>query len=243
MSFKTWERILWEPYNKIAEILMSENLPNTNWKELKEVEEKARVRTDIASYLRTMFLETVKSKPSLIVELGVKHGFSTFALSRAAIVTGATLVSVDIRDYSKSLDWEDWIFVQMDDVEFAKQFPAWCQERSIEPSIDVLFIDTSHAYEHTKEEIATFFPLLSANAKVMFHDTYTPEWYRRRDYTVDRAYGVPLRSCKRGVSKAIEEYFGRSFNEKEKFVEYISGWLIEHDPVCNGLMILKRITH
>lgn len=237
MAIKPWQRILLAPYNKIAEKVMSENLPNTTWKELREVEEKARVRTDIASHLRTIFLETVKSKPNLIVELGVKKGFSAFALSRAAIATGATLVSVDIRDHSKSLDWEDWIFVQMDDIDFAKQFPAWCLERKIEPSIDVLFIDTTHTYEHAKKEIAAFSPYLSEKAKVIFHDTNCSDWYRRRNFTIDRSY-----DSKRGVIRAIEDYFGRTFNEKERFVEVIGGWLIEHDPVCNGLMILKRIT-
>lgn len=236
MALTPWQRRLLEPYNKIAETIMSENL-TTEWKELREVEEKARVRTDIASHLRTIFLETVKSKPKLIVELGVKKGFSAFALSRAAIVTGAVLVSVDIRDFSKSSDWEDWIFVQMDDIDFAKQFPAWCKERKIEPSIDVLFIDTSHEYEHTKKEIAAFFPLLSANATVILHDTNCSDWYRRRNYTIDRSY-----DAKRRVIKATEEYFGKSFNEKEEFMELIDGWLIEHDPICNGLMILNRIT-
>ena len=235
MALTPWQRRLLEPYNRIAETIMSENL-TTDWKELREVEEKAKVRTDTASHLRTLFLETVESRPKLIVELGVKHGFSTFALSRAAIVTGARLVSLDIRDHSTSSDWEDWIFVQMDDIDFAKQFPTWCLERKIEPAIDVLFVDTSHTYEHTKKEIAAFFPLLSASAKVMFHDTNCSDWYRRRDFTIDRSY-----DAKREVIRAIEDYFGRSFDEKKRFVEFIDGWLVEHDPICNGLMILKRI--
>jgi len=219
----------------MAETLVSGNVPATNWTELMEVQEKAKVRTDVASHLRTIFLETVESRPTLIVELGVKKGFSTFALSRAAIVAGAVLVSVDIRDHSRSSDWDDWLFVQMDDLDFAKRFPAWCAERKIVPSIDVLFIDTSHEYEHTKKEIAAFFPLLSANAKVMFHDTNCSDWYRRRNLTIDRGS-----DSKRSVIRAIEDYFGRPFNEKQRFVQFVDGWLIEHDPICNGLMIMKR---
>lgn len=235
MSLSRWQKILLNPYNKIAETLMSENISTTNWKELNEVEIKSKVRTDIASHLRSIFLETVESKPNLIVELGVKKGFSTFALSRAGIITGALLVSVDIRDFSKSLDWEDWIFVKMDDIKFAEQFPDWCQARKINPSIDVIYIDTSHEYEHTKKEIAAFFPFLSPKAKVIFHDTNCSGWYRRRDFTIDYSY-----DSKRGVIKAIEDYFERPFNEKERFVEFIDGWLIEHDPICNGLLIMRR---
>lgn len=236
MALTRWQRIALEPYNRIVEALLSENLPATNWKELREVQEKAKVRTDVASHLRTVFLETVGSRPNLIVELGVKKGFSTFALSKAAMVVGAVLVSVDKRNFSKSSDWEDWSFVQMEDLDFAKQFPAWCAERKIAPSIDVLFIDTSHEYEHTKKEIAAFFPLLSANAKVMFHDTNCSDWYRRKNFTVDRSY-----DNKRGVIRAIEDHFGRPFNEKQRFVQFVDGWLIEHDPICNGLMIMRRI--
>lgn len=236
MALRRWQRIVLEPYNRVVETLISGDLPTTDWMEIKEVEEKAKVRTDIASHLRTIFLETVENRPNLIVELGVKKGFSTFALSRAAIVTGAVLVSVDIRDFSRSSHWDAWIFVQMDDLEFAMQFPDWCRERDIEPSIDVLFIDTSHEYEHTKQEIAAFFPLLSINATVIFHDTNNCGWYRRENWTIDHAG-----DCKRGVIKAVADYFGRPFNEKERFVESIDGWLIKHDPICNGLMIVKRI--
>ena len=208
----------------------------TKWEELKQVNAKAKAMTDIASHLETLFRQTVESRPKLIVELGVKHGCSTFALSRAAIVTGAVLVSVDNRDFSRSLDWDQWIFLQMDDLDFAKQFPTWCLERKIEPSIDVLFIDTDHTYEHTKEVMTSFWPLLAGHAKVMFHDTNCSGIYRRRDFTIDRSY-----DSQRGVITAIEEYFGRMFNEKKQFEEFIDGWLIRHDPICNGLMTLTRI--
>ena len=208
----------------------------TKWEELKQVNAKAKAMTDIASHLETLFRQTVESRPKLIVELGVKHGCSTFALSRAAIVTGAVLVSIDNRDFSRSLDWDQWIFLQMDDLDFAKQFPTWCLERKIEPSIDVLFIDTNHTYEHTKEVMTSFWPLLAGHAKVMFHDTNCSGFYRRRDFTIDRSY-----DSQRGVITAIEEYFGRMFNEKKQFEEFIDGWLIRHDPICNGLMTLTRI--
>lgn len=207
-------------------------------REIKADSRKAKVRTDISSHLRTIFMETVESSPHLIVELGVKKGFSTFALSRAAMVTGATLVSVDARDFSTSLNWEKWQFVQMDDLDFAQQFPMWCLERKIKPSIDVLFIDSSHKHEHTKKEIAAFASFFSASVKVMFHDTNCSDWYRRRNFTIDRSH-----DAKRGVIKAIEDYLGSSFNEKKKFVEIVNGWLIKHDPICNGLMIMKKIIY
>ena len=236
MALTPWQKRLLAPYNRFVETFVPDNLPQTTWPELKQVEEKARVRTDIASHLRNMFLYTVSSQPDLIVELGTKKGFSAYALSRAAIVTGATFVSVDNRDFSKALSWDQWIFVQMDDIEFARQFPTWCSERQLESTIDVLFIDTSHTYEHTKAEIAAYFPLLSSRGRVMFHDTNCSDWYLRRNLTIDRSY-----DSKRGVIRAIEDYFGRSFDEKNRFNQFIDGWWIHHDPICNGLMTLTKI--
>jgi len=236
MGLTVWQRVLLGPYNKVAASLSKENKLFTDWKELKQVVLKSKENSDISSHMVRIFIETVKAKPKLIIELGTKRGCSTYALSQAAIVTNANLISVDIKDCSKSSEWENWVFVQMDDIVFSKQFVTWCKQRKINPVIDVLFIDTSHTYDHTKKEIAAFFPYLSKNAKVIFHDTNCSDWYRRTNKTIDRSY-----DAKRGVIKPIEEYFGKEFNEKERFIEFINGWLIDHDPICNGLTILKKI--
>jgi cephalosporin hydroxylase len=236
MALKPWQKHLLEPYNFIVERLLKNRVPQTHWKELLEVQARAKKRTDVSSNLRKIFLETVKSKPKVIVELGVKSGESTFAFSRAAMVTDAKLISVDIRDHSDSCDWDKWIFVQMDDLKFAKQFKTWCKKRKIPSTIDVLFIDTAHTYEHTKKEIKAYFPLLSKQAKVFFHDSNLSGWYRRSNFTIDKAW-----DCKRQVIRAIEEYLGVDFKEKNDFVEYAKGWMIENIAYCNGLLILEKI--
>ncbi len=236
MGLRRWQKYLLEPYNLLIENVMKERFDDTHCPELKQVEEKSRLRVDMASHLRPIFLETVESNPNLIVELGTKTGMSTFALSRAAMVTGATLLSVDFRDCSDALDWDKWNFVHMDDVAFSKQFPEWASERDIKPSIDVLFIDTSHEYNHTKNEIAVYEPFFSKDVKVIFHDSNCSGWYIRKNFTIDKSY-----DCKRGVIHALEDFFGTSFNEKREFVEIRNGWLIKHNPKCNGLFIMKRI--
>src|SRR5262249_8225440 len=123
--------------------------------ELKEIEDHAlQFPSDISDHLPTIFSEAVALHPRLIVELGVRGGESRFALERVARVTGSALVSVDIDDCTSVCNESPgWYFVKSDDIEFAQTFPEWCAQREIEPRIDVLFIDTSHIFEHTVSEI------------------------------------------------------------------------------------------
>ena len=110
-------------------------------------------QTDISDHLETLFVESLDIKSRLIVELGVGDGESTYVLERIANLWGANLVSVDIADCQKVSSFKDRVFIQKDDIAFATEFTNWCKQRNIEPSIDFLFIDTSHLYDHTVAEI------------------------------------------------------------------------------------------
>lgn len=112
-----------------------------------------KTKTDISDHLETLFMESLSVESRLIVELGVGDGESTFILERVANLWGAKLVSVDIEDCQKVSSFKDRIFIKQDDISFAAEFPAWCGQRGISPVIDVLFIDTSHLYDHTVAEI------------------------------------------------------------------------------------------
>jgi cephalosporin hydroxylase len=147
-------------------------------------------------------------------------------------------VSVDLTDCSRAVDWDGWLFVQRDDVQFAREFEAWCRERRIEPVIDVLFIDTSHYFDHTLEEIRGYFPFLADHAKVFFHDTNINDFIYRQDGTIDLGWDND-----RGVIKALEVYFDRKFNEKEEFIDFVSPFIIKHYPYCCGLTVLEKVAH
>src|SRR5581483_12486208 len=103
---------------------------------------------------------------------------------------------------------------------FAGRFPTWCAEHGIEPGIDVLFIDTSHLYEHTKQEIAAWFPLLAPEARVFFHDTNLKGVFFRRDGSMGLGW-----DNQRGVIRAIEEHLGTRLPEKRDFIDARAGWL------------------
>ncbi len=118
--------------------------------------------SDISGHLLRIYDTVVRKSPKIIVELGVRGGMSTFALSRAAQDIGATLISIDIEDCSKSCDWDKWVFLRMDDLDFADMFKN---------KIDVLFIDTSHTFDHTINELERFLPKMNKRGVIIMHDT------------------------------------------------------------------------
>lgn len=209
----------------------------TDMNEFDEVRHMALRNSDINDHLVNLFMESLSVSPKLIVELGVRRGSSTKVLERVAKIFKADLVSVDLLDYSGISSYEHWHFVRGDDITFAKNFPVWCQEQGMEPMIDILFIDTSHQYEHTVAEIGNWFPYLSPRAKVFFHDTNLRKAFVRRDGTIDRAA-----DNNRGVIRAIEKYLSTSFfPEKRDFLTVHKGWIIKHYAYENGWTILERL--
>ncbi|HET9182634.1 MAG TPA: class I SAM-dependent methyltransferase [Candidatus Angelobacter sp.] len=205
--------------------------------ELKQIEEHAALEsTDICDHLATIFGEALAARPGLIVELGVRGGETRFVFEKVSQLTGSALVSADIEDCSSVCSPSPrWHFVQKDDVQFAAEFPAWCRSRGIDPQIDVLFIDTSHIYEHTVCEIKAWFPLLAPKCKVIFHDTNMGNYYRQQNGTIRKGW-----DNQRGVIRAIEEHLGTRFNEKISFVTTVNEWLVRHWPYCSGLTVMER---
>lgn len=195
----------------------------------------ATKRTDISDHLETLFLESLDINSKLIVELGVGDGESTFVLERVARFWGAGLVSVDIEDCRDVSSYAKRIFVKQDDISFAGIFKDWCRERMLAPEIDILFIDTSHLYDHTVAEISSWFPFLAERSKVFFHDTNMKAVFSRRDGTTGQGW-----DNERGVIRAIEEYFETSFDESSDFSAALNGWLIRHYAICNGFMVMER---
>ena len=204
-------------------------------KTLKAVQKRSARETDICDHLETIFLECLNMQPRLIVELGVGDGESTFVLERVARLWKAKLISVDIADCKKVSSYRQRIFVQRDDIEFAHQFSDFCKVNNMDHRIDILFIDTSHLYDHTFQEIRCWFPFLASRSKVIFHDTNMKEVFHRKNGSTGCGW-----NNERGVIRAIEEYFNRPFNEETNFAEIGEGWFVRHYAHCNGLMIMER---
>jgi len=211
------------------------NSPSSVSLELREIREFAKQPNDINEHLELIFTESLLIWPKLIVELGVRTGTSTFVFERVASVCGASIISADLEDCSSTSSHPRRHFFQGDDVQFAASFKDFCRQRGIVPSVDVLFIDTSHYYEHTLEEIQAWFPLLSPRAKVLFHDTNLRLIGRRRDGCV----GLGWENA-RGVVRAIEKHLSITLDETRECTEYTTGWLVRHWPHCHGFTVLDR---
>lgn len=226
--------------NTFIDIKTHKSYVSSGLKELNEIKKHSTVLTDMSSHLETLFIESLAVKPELIVELGIRTGESTFVLERVAKLCRSKLVSVDAEDCSHISSYKEWLFIQKDDIEFAKEFENWCKINRIEPKIDILFIDTSHLFEHTFQEIKFWFPFLSNRSKVFFHDTNLKKIYLRKDGSMGTTHGF---YNERGVIRALEKYFNESFNEKENFVDFRKDWLIKHYSYCSGFTILEKICH
>lgn len=157
--------------------------------------------SDISEHLLQIYDTVVANSPKIIIELGVRTGMSTFALSRAAQDVGAILISVDIEDCSKYCDWNKWKFVQMDDLDFADRFNQ---------NIDILFVDTDHAFRHTVSELKKFLPKMNKKGVIIVHDTNIQDPVIRS--RVESRVGGDIR-----VGNAIDLVFGIRGNWKTNF--------------------------
>ncbi len=203
---------------------------------------KNAVDTDISDHLSELFFDVVNAAPRLIVELGTRGGESTRVLLAAAEGLGARVLSVDNAECSQielpSGLAPRWTFVKSDDVSFGKDsFAPWCAEQGLAPQADLIFLDTSHQYQHTVAELAVWLPLLKVGGTILFHDTNMRAWMYRR---LDNSLGVGAYND-RGVIRAIEEVVGRTYDENTSFCDLTDHYLIRHRPHCNGYTLMKRL--
>lgn len=198
--------------------------------------------SDISDHVPILFSETVAAQPKLVVELGTRGGESTRALLAGALRCGAKMLSIDVDPCGDPPGLPDdaraiWTFIQHDDVSFGRdRFVPWCEAQGLAPQIDVLFIDTSHLYEHTKDELAVWLPYVAPSGVTLFHDTAMSPAYLRNDGSIGFGW-----DNERGVIRAIEEYVGRRYDENRYFVDIADDWLIRHDPKSSGFTVMQRL--
>lgn len=138
---------------------------------------------DIIDHLDYLRQVTLLVEAEYILELGTRTGTSTQAFVDAANILNAKVVSVDIDPTVIHLVPErvrsnsHWKFVNKDSLEFVP-----------ERNIDVLFIDTSHTYIRTLEELRRYAPGVTRNGVILLHDTISyPEVMKAiEDYMAEK---------------------------------------------------------
>lgn len=211
---------------------------------------------DISSHLPILFVYGILKQPKYIVECGVRSGESTRSFAKIANHMDAQLIGVDIdcaanavyRRYDNvnaafRFESVNARFFCMDDRKFPEYFRS--EERYNGKQIDIIFIDTSHFYEHTLEEITLFLPLLSDHGLMIFHDSNVAPLKNNTTYwRINNTFGS-ANGQMWGVAQAIKEYFSFDFNELEYCNQTVSArglsWHIIHYPYCNGLTIIEKL--
>lgn len=131
-----------------------------------EYERLCETPSDIYLHL-PKFVEAVHTyNAQHVIELGTRTGVSTVAWLYALEQTGGHLTSVDIDSKPPIGDHPHWLFIQGDDMN-----PEISSR--LEPA-DIVFIDTSHHYEHTLRELHTYRWLVKPGGLIMCHDTELP---------------------------------------------------------------------
>ena len=200
----------------------------------------ANPKSDISEHLNLLYFYLHSAKPRNILELGTRGGESTKVLEKYCRDMNIVGKSFDL---DAAPDWlmnsKNWKHFVGDDIHLGATLTStqmW-PDGSEFTHLDFIFLDTSHEYGHTKEELEIYVPLLKNGiGAIAFHDTnLTSSPTIRLDGTVGFGW-----DNKRGVARAIEEYFGFKFVEESLQVQSISNgeFLFYHQPWCNGFSVL-----
>lgn len=151
------------------------------------VDFRARCDTwsDIVDWMPTLHDTVARYPQAQVLELGVRSGNSTAAFLAAVDAVDGHLWSVDINWPSVPDWWREtgrWTLLVGDDVN-----PALTPD--LPERVDVLFIDTSHHYEHTLAELRAHVGRVKPGGTVLMHDTELemPDGYRGEPLPVARA--------------------------------------------------------
>lgn len=139
------------------------------WYRMLEDEYESRVAawSDIQGQMPLLRSWARRYDAPAIAELGTRSGQSTSALLAGASATGGHVWSVDNGPVDVPSWWADtglWSFLAADDM--GGRAYQWVPER-----LDILFIDTSHLFEHTREELYRYVPRVRPGGVVLCHDT------------------------------------------------------------------------
>jgi predicted O-methyltransferase YrrM len=175
-----------------------------------EYERRCGEGSDIGDHLPRLFAEA--DRPAVtVLELGVRSGNSTSAFLAAAEKNDGQVWSADIVRPRVPTEWFEspyWTFVEGNDLGLADLLPV---------AVDVLFIDTSHAYKQTLAELEMYAGRVRPGGKIILHDTELE--YPEAADAGDPAFPVAV---------ALREWASKQ--DDEPMIEWVSG--------CYGLAVV-----
>ena len=192
-------------------------------------------------HLEYMYKTVVDNNLTKILELGVNvSGYSTKMFLHALKSTHRPcqcgwLYSVDFKPCKTIVDklknnpmlsGPKWVFIHQDTRLF----------NIIEPQLhcapfDLLFIDSSHTYEHTLFELRNYSTLVREGGYIFMHDIVS-----KGSYNPYNCFGLPLKHDTTGedVSHAISDYV------TETGYDY---FILDIDLISGGLVLIRKGTN
>lgn len=165
--------------------------------------------SDIYLHLPRLVAMVVDRNAQHVIELGTRTGVSTVAWLYGLEQTGGRLTSVDIDERPDIGEWPHWTFHQADDLDG--------DLLGVLDDADIVFIDTSHDFFHTRAELNVYRWLVKPGGLMVLHDT-----------ELERPLGTPVRP-RFPVRTAIEEFCAAEGFE----------WV--NHPECFGLGVIEVI--
>jgi len=176
--------------------------------------------SDIQGHVQRLHDLVIDLDARVVLELGVRDAVSTSAFLAALYATGGHLYSVDVNvPQHKINEYNDprWTFFQGFSTGPVSD-PAFTD---LPTTFDIVFVDTDHTYELTKQEIEVWSPRVRPGGAMVFHDTNL-EWF---DHHTTPQPPYPVR-------KAIEEWIAAEGTRAGH------PWPIEYNPEFYGLTIV-----
>ncbi len=203
----------------------------------------ANNKSDISEHLSTLYGICLAKMPNSILELGTRGGESTRVLVEFCEKFKRVGKSVDLVSQPEWLATRKWKHFVGDDIAIGKVLAAekrW-PDGEVFDSIDLIFLDSSHEYEHTLEELRIYWPLISNEGVLILHDTnLTDKVTRSLSGNVNTGW-----NNEEGVSRAIQDYFGinldwnelQSLNGKDRKNQFRG---LVHFPWNNGFTCIYK---
>ena len=173
----------------------------------------AKVDSDISEHLSNLYNVCLAKRPNSILELGTRGGESTRVFIKYCEDFQKIGMSIDLDPCPQWMESRKWNHYVGDDIEIGKVVTSsgkW-PDGSPFSNIDLIFLDSSHEYEHTLRELELYFPLISPKGILILHDTNLQNQVTRKlSGKVNFGWNND-----RGVSRAIEDYFKISLDWDE----------------------------
>jgi predicted O-methyltransferase YrrM len=199
--------------------------------------------SDIAEHLSNLYNVCLAKMPDSVLELGTRGGESTRVLVEYCERFDKKGFSIDLDSQPDWLAGKKWNHFSGDDIGIGQKIVGnqkWPDGTEFAP-LDLIFLDSSHEYKHTLEELALYWPLIAPHGVLVLHDTnLTEKITRKLSGEVNIGWDNSA-----GVSRALQEFFGfeidwnelTSFSGKDKNFDFRG---IVHFPWNNGFTCIYK---